>query len=146
MQPQDGSWKATITADATNVTVGDDFTVSAELTNTGTQLQSTDGYGSWAIACSWATQSATDPGPDSLPVGGFPEGAILRPGESQTFSQTFHAEADYVGLLRCGAGVVFHGDSEAADTRTGVVVEIVAPPVTSTTFVTTEPTTTTTAP
>jgi hypothetical protein len=146
VQPQDGSWEVAITSDATSVKVGDAFTVSAALTNTGTQLQSTDGYGSWAIACSWATESTSDPGPPSLPIGGFPDGAILRPGESQTVSQTFTAQADQVGLLRCGAGVVFHGDAQFADTSNGVVIEVVALPVTTTTVVTTEPTTTTTAP
>jgi hypothetical protein len=127
LQPQDGTWRVSTASDATSVTVGDDFVVRATISNTGTQPQQTAGYGSFAIACSWADQSMTNPGPESLPIGQFPSGGVVPAGESRTFSVTFRAEPEFVGRLQCGTGIVFHGDAPYANTFGGITIEVVPP-------------------
>lgn len=57
----------------------------------------------------------------------------MQPGETHSFSITFHAEPAFVGSLRCGAGMASHGDDFAAGPgRNPVAVEIVPAPTETT--------------
>ena len=127
------------------MTVGDDFVVSVDLTNTGTQPQATSGYFSFGIACSADPETEFREG---LPIGQFfAEAPVMLPGETHSFLATFHAEPEFVGSLQCGAGMASHGDAFAAGPGPDpVAVEIVPAPDGSTTTSTTDtvPTTETT--
>ncbi len=149
LQPQDGRWDASASTDSAQVTVGDTVTVRAELRNTGTEPQSTIGYGSLGIACDrWPIDA---PPTDGLPLGQFLDWVVLQPGESRSFSMSFQAEPQFVGSIICGVGLAFHGDAYAAgpyDYPSGTVtIDIVAPTDTTTATTTdTVPTTETTVP
>src|SRR5438552_15467097 len=81
LQPNEGSWSSNKTSvDKPVVTVGDDFVVTVELTNTGTQLQTTSGYASFGIGC--VPYPLTDVR-DGLPTGQFyAEAPVMQPGET----------------------------------------------------------------
>lgn len=148
LQPQDGSWEASTSADAKQVSVGDTVTLHAELRNTGTQAQQTIGYGSLGIACD---RPIGDPYTEGLPFGEFLDWVVLPPGESHSFSMSFRAEPEWVGSIICGVGLAFHGDAFAAgpfEYPAGTVtIDIVAAPEPSTSTTSdTVPTTATTTP
>ena len=103
---------------------------TAELRNTGTQPQSTIGYGSLGIACDrWPISASPTEG---LPYGQFLDWVVLQPGESHSFTMSFRAEPQFAGSVICGVGLAFHGDAFAAgpyDYPSGTVtIDIVAPP------------------
>ena len=145
LEPQVGSWSSTTSVDKAVVTVGDDFVVSVDLTNTGTQSQATSSYFSFGIACAAYPDTEIREG---LPIGQFfTEAPVMQPGETHSFSITFHAEPEFVGSLRCGAAPASHGDANVAGPGANpVAVEIVPGPDGSTTTSTTDtvPTTDTT--
>jgi hypothetical protein len=135
LQPNEGSWSSTASVDKSVVTVGDDFVVTVELTNTGTQLQTTYGYSSYGIGC---LQYPLTDYRDGLPTGQFfAEAPGMQPGETHTFSITFHAEPSWVGTLTCGAGYAYHGDADATFGYPAAMIEVVAAPDPTTTTTTT---------
>ena len=145
LQPNEGSWRTNkTTVDKPVVAVGETFVVTVELTNTGTQLQTTIGYSSYGVACLPYPLTEVREG---LPVGHFfSEAPVMQPGETHTFSVTFQAEATWVGTLWCGSGYAYHGDDFAAFGYPTVEVEVVAGPDPATTTTTTTTTTTIAAP
>ena len=114
--------------------MGDNFVLYATLHNTGSRAFHTEGYGSFGVACQpWPVGSA----PDFFDMGAFIPEVVLEPGATQTFTITLTA-TDYIGTVFCGVGFAYHGDAFAAgpnydDTSVDAFVDIVAPPVTSTT-------------
>ena len=137
-----------MSVDATPVVVGDLVTVRADLRNTGTQPQQTNGYESLAITCArWLPSVEAAPG---WPVGQYLEPVIMAPGQSRTFSTTFRAQPQQVGgEATCALGLGYLRDASWATTypwlSDRVTIEIVASP-SPTTSSTTVPTTETTTP
>jgi hypothetical protein len=135
VQPQDGSWSASMSVDASPIAVGDRVTVNAELRNTGSQPQQTNGYGTLSITCArWLPTVEAAPG---WPIGEWVDEAILAPGASRSFSMTFVAKAEQVGDASCTAGIDFMGEPWWAGPFDGlqadsVTIEIVAPSTSST--------------
>jgi hypothetical protein len=143
-----------MSVDATPVIVGDLVTVRAELRNTGTQPQQTNGYGSLAVRCESSILSHSGIWPEEgYPIGQFLEPVVMVPGESRSFSMTFRPEKVPFAGVNCMVGLAFHGDAQNAGPFPGletdsVAIEIVPAPDGSTTTSTTDttPTTDTTVP
>ena len=118
LDPAQGKWSVEMSADATEVAVGDSVVVHAKITNVGDQMQEAVAYGALAIGCDLERNGYGAPGQR---VGL----ATLAPGDTVSFSYEFHPQEYQVGAAACSVGMMFP-NSSGPEHHDGLVSDTVA--------------------
>lgn len=102
LDPSQGTWSATLSADAMNLGVGESTAIHVALRNAGSRPQRTDGYGSLAVICRGVGIEDGFP----LPIGSV----TLEPGAVQSFTVAFPVDKiGGPGTFVCSLGMTIHG-------------------------------------